>query len=101
MLPTNSERVDSEWREPNYFKLAWRVLPYLGGIWWNITNDVAKEYKKELDEIKITAMWLDQVAVLVFKVLDEEIVPIAAEPSPSDSDAKANPSSYVCKTKYA
>ena len=109
MLPTNGERVDSEWREPNYFKQTWRVLLYLGGIWWNIFNDAAKEYKKELDEIKITARWLDQVATLVFKVLDEEIVPTAAESSPSthaglssfDSDAEASPSSYAGKAKCA
>lgn len=59
MIPSNDEMDGAEWRKPNYFKIVWKILPYLGGIWWNIFNDGAKEYKKVLNEIKITTRWLD------------------------------------------
>ena len=41
-----------------------------------------------MDEIKTTARWLDQVAALFFKVLDEEIVSVAT-PSHSYADAES------------
>lgn len=57
------------------FKTLMKSVPFLVPIFWGLLSDTIKKDKALLEEIRMTATWIQRTATLVYKVLDEDVLP--------------------------